>query len=179
MNNTLAPHPVSTPTVDPNFIIRNLRSWFYPHQIWWFLSLFIAIITISHLVTLLVHWRRKKRYSRSNSVEIIPLPVEDKERSIFRGLANVFRIVFFRTTVSIGGDSILNVAEICIICCYIAALLTWEFINSKNVTTGTKLDVKYWSDRAANIVATQLPLVIALTMKNNILSREIVPSFLD
>lgn len=44
---------------------------------------------------------------------------------------------------------------------------------AKNVTTGTKLDVKYWSDRAANIVATQLPFVIGLTMKNNIISCKI------
>lgn len=48
-----------------------------------------------------------------------------------------------------------------------------------NVTTGLKLDVAYWSDRAANIVATQLPLIVVLAGKNNLVSRKYLFLTLD
>lgn len=36
--------------------------------------------------------------------------------------------------------------------------------------TGFKVDPQYYADRAGNIAASQLPLIVALGMKNNLVS---------
>jgi hypothetical protein len=56
----------------------------------------------------------------------------------------------------------------------IEPLLNVYIESGRNVTTGVKLDVNYWSDRAADIVAIQLPLIVLLAGKNNIVSRAYV-----
>jgi ferric-chelate reductase len=72
---------------------------------------------------------------------------------------------------------------------YVLVLFTWEFINCKlhlftklisethpisgmNLTTGTKLEVSYWANRAGTLVAVQMPLIVALAGKNNLISCE-------
>ncbi|KAK7018473.1 Ferric/cupric reductase transmembrane component 1 [Favolaschia claudopus] len=52
---------------------------------------------------------------------------------------------------------------------YIAALFTWTFINSTN-TKGLRYDPKYWANRCGHIAGSQLPLMTALGMKNNLIS---------
>lgn len=37
-------------------------------------------------------------------------------------------------------------------------------------TTGVKYDPHYWANTAGNVAATQIPLIIALGMKNNVIS---------
>ncbi|ETW78224.1 ferric reductase [Heterobasidion irregulare TC 32-1] len=52
---------------------------------------------------------------------------------------------------------------------YITIMFTWTLINS-NSTTGVKYDPAYYANRAGNIASVQTVLVVALGMKNNVIS---------
>ncbi|KAJ6467480.1 ferric reductase NAD binding domain-containing protein [Mycena vulgaris] len=72
-------------------------------------------------------------------------------------LLNLVRNVVFRVTLSLGASYKLNVAELLPACAYIATLFIWALINILR-------------NRIGLIAATQIPLLIALGMKNNILT---------
>ncbi|EIM82002.1 iron reductase [Stereum hirsutum FP-91666 SS1] len=48
-------------------------------------------------------------------------------------------------------------------------MFTWTLINSGDID-GTKLDPQYWGNRAGILATLQTPLIVALAMKNNIIS---------
>ncbi|KAF8575567.1 hypothetical protein K439DRAFT_1398065 [Ramaria rubella] len=166
--------------VDPNRAIRIQRATEYPKQIWLLFASFIGLLTLFHIGALLLSWRHKRNaqsyralpneenfgneYARSSS------NTKASFRRIPSALATAFRIVAYRMPFPSGGGHTLNVAEITISVGYIIALFTWEFINCMNVTTGVQLDVSYWANRAGDIVATNLPLLVLLAGKNNIIS---------
>ena len=43
-------------------------------------------------------------------------------------------------------------------------------VTARN-TMGQNLDINYWSNRAGCIAASQMPLIVALAGKNNVISR--------
>ncbi|KAF8589882.1 hypothetical protein K439DRAFT_1404572 [Ramaria rubella] len=169
-------HPQAQAITDPNKEIRSSRAQDYPRQIWIFLATLIGILALFRLRELLVFWRRKRRGDPSHLCQI-------SDQSIFHGkpvnqitsvkvslnrvppaITNAFRIIMYRINLPIGMGSVLNGAEVTVISGYIIAIFTWEFINCELCY------VNYWSNRAANIVATQFPLIIALSGKNNLIS---------
>nr|VWP00534.1 Pre-mRNA-splicing ATP-dependent RNA helicase PRP28 (EC [Ganoderma boninense] len=84
-------------------------------------------------------------------------------RRIPSACASGFRIIFFRVQVPllVGAASI---AELFFVFGYIAAMLSLTFTNTK--------DLNYWfyQDRGAHLAACQLPFIVALAGKNNIIS---------
>ncbi|KAI0055076.1 hypothetical protein BV25DRAFT_1776059, partial [Artomyces pyxidatus] len=63
----------------------------------------------------------------------------------------------------------INVAELFLTAIYIVVLLTWTLVNTTDLE-GHKFDISYWSGRAGDIAAIQMPLIIALGMRNNIIA---------
>ena len=128
-------------TVDPNHDIRTQRADRYPKQIWFFLASFVGLITLFHLGTLFVFWQRKRHVrltiSRISEGEQPPNNEEPRStlnpkislRRISLAIINSFRILLYRTTVSIGGGNVLNGAEIGVTAGYVITLFTWEFID--------------------------------------------------
>ncbi|ETW84033.1 ferric reductase [Heterobasidion irregulare TC 32-1] len=57
----------------------------------------------------------------------------------------------------------MSLFEIFITLAYLAALLTWEFVHTNN------LDPDFWSNKAAHLAAIQVPLLPALSSKNNVI----------
>ena len=49
----------------------------------------------------------------------------------------------------------------------------WGVIDSLKVAAGKKLDLMYFINRTANIACSQLPLVVALGTKNNIVGSKL------
>lgn len=117
----------------------------YVKQLWLFLAAVIGLLTVINWSTrLLVCLRRRRTIllpsnekhetsSEKGSLEA-PSPGKTGRVSLRRlpvAFASFFRAVVFRTTVPIGPSSVMSVAELVFILGYVAALLTWMWINSK------------------------------------------------
>ncbi|KAK0473728.1 hypothetical protein IW261DRAFT_674687 [Armillaria novae-zelandiae] len=163
--NQLVDAIVAAQTVDPDRIIRIGRAAEYPKQVWYFIASFIALVSLCHCLSVVFTYTRtlkpaSKGIAPRGRISLLRLP---------RALVELFRVVAFRCTIPVGQSHSLNVAEVFLTAAYIAVVFTWSLINS-TATTGLKLDPKYWANTAGNIAASQLSLLVALGMKNNIFS---------
>ncbi|KAJ6478828.1 ferric reductase like transmembrane component-domain-containing protein [Mycena vitilis] len=145
--------------VNPDKTASHFRTYAYPKYVWYCLGSFIALVALCHLATTFTTWLRSKTHtSKSSTGPRFPLAI-----------LNLVRNVVFRITVSFGGSYALNLTELFVGCAYIALLFTWAMINTTNLE-GVRLSPQYYANRAGVIAATQFPLLIALGMKNNILT---------
>ncbi|KAK0439364.1 iron reductase [Armillaria borealis] len=163
--NQLLDAVVAAQTVDPDRVIRIGRAAEYPKQVWYFIASSVALVSLCHCLSLVYTYTRtlkpaSKGIAPRGRVSLLRLP---------HALVELFRIVSFRCTIPVGQSHSLNVAEVFLTAAYIAVVFTWSLINS-TATTGLKLDPKYWANTAGNIAASQLSLLVALGMKNNIFS---------
>lgn len=105
-------------------------------------------------------------------------------RRLPAALASAFRVVAFRIQVPIGLGA-ASFAELFFICAYIATMLSLTLTNCKSLRSfsaplcslepsalAEKLDYWFFEDRAAHLASCQLPFIIALAGKNNIISCE-------
>ena len=161
----------------------------YPKQVVYFIVSFIALISICHFLSMLYHFiirRRIHKWKRRTTVSLTRLPA---------AVADSFRALAFRWTVPVGSSHELNFVEIGLTLGYMAVLYTWAFVNSmlnlfplvRNVNShsilatsfrGIKVDPLLYADRAGAMAASQLPIMVALGSKNNLISCKL-NSFLD
>jgi ferric-chelate reductase len=163
--------------------IANQHNDEYAHQVWWLVAPFLFLIGVTHYGSIAL----RKFFPGEKK----PVDAETDGRvvhhaSSFRRLpltiANAYRVVAFRTPLTIGPFS-LNLAELALTITYIAGLYVWSFVNSMypgvsltrelmipiaTSLDGTKFERVYYQNRVANIACGQLPLVVALGTKNNI-----------
>lgn len=81
----------------------------------------------------------------------------------------LFRVLSFRWTIPISRSYTLNLAEVLLTGVYISVCLAWTLINTTS-KKGVKFDPRYYANIASNIACSQLPFVVALGMRNNIIS---------
>ncbi|KAJ3974707.1 ferric reductase NAD binding domain-containing protein [Lentinula raphanica] len=149
--------------------IRVERANEYPHEVWFFLASLIALVTVFRFLSFLfAKGLRRNRSSSLDSEKGTGHSNAANVRNLPLAMINLYRVIAFRFTLDFGSCS-LNLAEIILTMMYIAALFTWTFINTTNVSGG-KFDVSYWSNRAGALIASQIPLITALGTKNNIIS---------
>ena len=160
--------------------LQSARILAYPKQILYFIASFIALISLCHFFSVFYHFITRKRvheWKRRTTVSLTRLPA---------AVADSFRALAFRWTVPVGLSHELNFVEVGLTLAYMAVLYTWAFVNSmlylfplRNAyshsilatsLTGIKVDPQYYADRAGNIAASQLPIMVALGTKNNIIS---------
>jgi ferric-chelate reductase len=155
----------------------------YPILVWYCVAGFILLIPFWRIFYFLFRYTRTPPplsvYRTRGSISLRRLPA---------AVIHSFQALAFRWTISIGKSYTLNVAQCFVSAAYMATLFTWSLVNctlgSKiayvisaadkthiaTSTKGVKFDPVYWANTAGNIAATQLPLVVALGMKNNIIS---------
>ncbi|KAJ7767290.1 ferric reductase NAD binding domain-containing protein [Mycena metata] len=144
--------------VNPDKAPSQRRIAEYPLQIWYLLLSLLALVSICHFTARLLARKSVSAGTRGPS-RLTRLPL---------AVAHVFRTMAFRTTASFAGYT-LNLAEFFLGCGYIAVIFTWALINTTDLE-GHRFSPRYFADRSGLIVATQFPLLIALGMKNNIIS---------
>ncbi|KAI1796261.1 hypothetical protein LXA43DRAFT_1090336 [Ganoderma leucocontextum] len=110
------------------------------------------------------NWAIEKA-EKASSPELV-LPGRNSKaswRCVPAAIASGFRIVAFRVQVplGVGGASIV---ELFFIFGYIATMLSLTFTNTKG------LNYWFYQDRGAHLAACQLPFIVALAGKNNIIS---------
>ncbi|KAF7305670.1 FAD-binding FR-type domain-containing protein [Mycena chlorophos] len=139
------------PTLDQ--LLSNERFVQYPIDLWWCFAALIGVLTLVHWTTVILHALGLRR---------APRPV----RVVLHGV----RTVAFRVRVPYGFESeSINVAELLAACGYITAVFIWQFINTTDAE-GNAFSLRYWTNRAGHIATAQFPLIVALGMKNNIIS---------
>ncbi|RDX53967.1 hypothetical protein OH76DRAFT_1342942 [Lentinus brumalis] len=145
-------------------------------ELWLIISAILAFLLLVRLVRFILTSLFGRRLSHSpactpteksekNSLELV-LPGRTGRaswRRIPAALASGFRIVAFRAQVPLGIGS-ASIIELVFICGYIATMLSLTLTNTK--------DLQYWffEDRAAHLASCQLPFIVALAGKNNIIS---------
>ncbi|KLO10739.1 hypothetical protein SCHPADRAFT_942602 [Schizopora paradoxa] len=158
--------------------IRNGREALYPQEVWWMISCTIALLISLRAISWL--WNYRKIHSirqasptttPANDVELQTKPPNNVNPLMKAGLSvlSLTRILAFRFSYSIGYGSRISLAEALTPAAYLAALLTWELINTRDLS-GVEFSTKYWANRAGAMAASQLTFVVALAGKNNIIS---------
>lgn len=144
-------------------------------QLWIFLASVIAFFTILRVLRLILRFFLVSR--PANRVELVVSEKEDLESTsttvrrinspisrLYGAVATGFRIAAFRWSLPIGPGSVASISELTFIFIYIAANFLWLFLNTNN------LDRTFYQDRAVLLACCQLPLIIALAGKNNLIS---------
>ncbi|KAG8692592.1 hypothetical protein FRC09_011094, partial [Ceratobasidium sp. 395] len=166
-----------TPSVDPLRAYRLWQQLNYPIHLWWAVACLLALITLVRLLSLANAASTKRSGRRANeqpdTIEKSSIALENQSttgngRRAHRNLPSAVlafaQLVLFRARLPFHRLHHMNAAELILLVFYLAALFTWEFINSYN------LAVKYWANRAAHLATSQTPLIVALAGKNNIVS---------
>ncbi|KAF9478932.1 hypothetical protein BDN70DRAFT_932948 [Pholiota conissans] len=150
--------------VDPNKAIRIARFFSYPKQELYLLASFIFLVSLAHYLSLLHRYLSRNRphatRPTSNAIRWRRLPL---------AATDTLRAMAFRWTVPLGLGYTLNLAELGLTVGYIGVLFSWTFVNTTNLE-GMLVDPKYYANRAGTIAASQLPIMAALGMRNNLFS---------
>ncbi|XP_006463197.1 hypothetical protein AGABI2DRAFT_120020 [Agaricus bisporus var. bisporus H97] len=141
-------------------------------QIWYFLASFIFMISVINCIDIVFAYFRARRQRRRlaqtsstslslrGSIDLLRLPL---------ALTDTFRALSFRWTIPIGRSYSLNVMQVILTGIYIAALYSWSLINS-DLKPGQKAVPRDWANTTGRVAAVQLPLIVGLGMKNNLIS---------
>ncbi|KAF8998385.1 iron reductase [Cyathus striatus] len=154
---------------DPDRTRRVAHALTYFKEVWYFMACFIALVALGNWIGV-AYVNYRERQSRGPSIDVrnrrgsfayvrrFPLAVID-----------TLRALAFRWTIPLGKQYQINVMDVLASTAYISVIFTWSLINSTSLR-GVKYDPRYWGNVAGNIAASQLPLIAALGMKNNIIS---------
>ncbi|KAI0055998.1 hypothetical protein BV25DRAFT_1660362 [Artomyces pyxidatus] len=164
----LRPVLAGAASVPSDFILSQSRAIEYPKEVWYCLGSFIFLLMVGNIVSILSGLRRRRKavrkdaegQARSEALSLRRLPL---------AVVNAWRVVAFRSVVDLGQGYSVNLAEVFMTAGYIVVLFAWTLINTTNLE-GSRLDISYWAGRAGNIASVQLPLVVALGMRNNIIA---------
>lgn len=129
----------------------------------------------------------EKDVASESGASVVPKAISIRRLPL--AILNSYRSIAFRMTVPVGRNHVINFAEVLLMSAYIILLFSLTFLgcktilfhwnddtdacihtSGKNVTTGVVLDYNYWSNRAASIAVSQFTLIVALAMKNNVIS---------
>ena len=182
LNNTVSALAKGNPHLDS--LLLNARILAYPKQVLYLIASFIALISLCHFLSMVYNFVTRKRvhgWNKRTAVSLIRVPA---------ALLDSLRSLTFRWTIPVGPSHELNVAEVGLTLGYMAVLFTWTFVNSilyffmllkikltfnlATATTGQKVSPHYYADRAGTIAASQLPILAALGMRNNLISCKVI-----
>ncbi|TFY72984.1 hypothetical protein EVG20_g10 [Dentipellis fragilis] len=144
--------------------IKHRGEFEYPIQIWYFTLSALCLATVINVASIAWSWYRVHLRSARQSGDAPGLA--QRRFSIFRVPAAVLtasRIIAFRWQVPLGTSYTMSLFELFVTAIYMSALLIWEFVHTNN------LDPAFWSNKAAHMAAVQLPLLPALSAKNNVI----------
>ncbi|KZV61117.1 hypothetical protein PENSPDRAFT_759620 [Peniophora sp. CONT] len=150
-------HPVS---------VSAIRNKTYPTEFWYCVLVLLAIICLGRVAGFIGSWRRR-RHAQALKTRDVENRGTVARRSGWTRLptaaVNAWRVVAFRSEIAFGPYYSINLAEGFITLAYLAALFTWSLINT---TINGQMQ---YGGRTGAIAAAQLPLIVALGMRNNII----------
>ncbi|KXN81188.1 Ferric/cupric reductase transmembrane component 1 [Leucoagaricus sp. SymC.cos] len=166
---------ISSQTADPDRTLRVQHAETYPLEVWYFLACLIFLASFINFTGIALGYyrdRRQRRRFRRTSNEGPEPPLRSDSIDWLRlplAVGDTFRALSFRWTVPVGRSYTINFVEVLLTAVYIAICLAWSLINTTS-TKGVKFDPHYYANITGNIASIQFPLIVALGMKNNIIS---------
>ncbi|KAI0091940.1 ferric reductase NAD binding domain-containing protein [Irpex rosettiformis] len=160
-------------------LLKAMQQRKYVKDLWILLGSVIAFLTVIRTLRLLHSFTFSAKRSAARADPSTPSTASEKVdpealnknhsgkvslRRLPAALASAFKVVAFRRTIPVGPGSNMNVTESLFVFGYIAIMLVLCFIDTED------LNKFFWEDRAAHLASCQLPLIVALAGKNNILS---------
>jgi hypothetical protein len=114
---------------------RKAHALEYPRNAWIVVGSIIAFVAVCHWIGLLWTYTFARRHAtNADQSPTSRRPIAINWLRLPLALTNVFRVVAFRWTISIGNDLTLNVMEIFLACAYAAIVCTWAFVNCEHDT---------------------------------------------
>ncbi|KDQ21126.1 hypothetical protein BOTBODRAFT_183772 [Botryobasidium botryosum FD-172 SS1] len=171
-------------TMSPDRIYRIWQTEEYPKELWWMLSAVLGIFTIVHSYALLSTWLRTRNLLRQNAAKTgagtrniiifnekkggeFIAPGRNGKVSLRRlplSALSALRIALFRWSIPLAAVHRMCLSEMVFNLAYIGALLAWCFTHSPQMAPA------YWANRAGDLTTSQIPLIVALAGKNNLIS---------
>ncbi|KAI0068676.1 hypothetical protein BV25DRAFT_1910436 [Artomyces pyxidatus] len=135
----------------------------YPKQVWYLTLSALAVATLVNLSSIAWAFYRVHVRGRDSSTTTAPQTRRFSIWNIPAAILTGMRIVALRWNIRLGRTYTMSLMEVFVTLIYLSALLIWEFVHTNN------LDPDFWSNKAAHIAAAQLPLLPALSSKNNVI----------
>ncbi|TFY75252.1 hypothetical protein EWM64_g8760 [Hericium alpestre] len=155
---------------NPDRKIRSYRTEEYPKQVWYFVACFIFLVGVCNLVSRVIPYLRKRAIARTDvEGEQAPPSGAISYRRAPVAVVNAFRMVAFRSVIPLGFGFSVNLAELFVSAAYMTIISAWSLAYTTN-SAGRRFDPGYYANRAGDIATAQLPLLVALAMKNNPIS---------
>ncbi|THH33660.1 hypothetical protein EUX98_g541 [Antrodiella citrinella] len=152
--------------------VKAAQQEIYVRDLWILLGSILAFLTIIRFTRLAIRFAFPPTPpSQTNSFD--KSPIEKVEpgcngrpswRRLPGAVASAFRIVAFRIHIPIGPGSTATISQLTFIFGYITTIFVLLFIHTHD------LEGYWYEDRAAHYASSQLPLIVALAGKNNIIS---------
>lgn len=112
----------------------------YAKQVWWLVAPLLFLIGVTNYGSIALRKlfpRRKGPADVEADGRVVRHPASIRRLPLT--IANIYRVLAFRTTLTIGPLS-LNLAEVALTIVYIVALFVWTFINSGSCSTLSYID---------------------------------------
>lgn len=170
-------------------LIRDQKQHEKVVQLWTFLGCVLGFLTLINVLCTLRPYLRKRssvapaqRGTGADKEKLASGPTPSVWSRSIAALATTYRVIAFRHFLPIGFGTHMLFSETVFICIYMASLLIWLLVDSMSVsryyvvlqltknTLARDLTVMFYEDRAAHLASCQLPLIVALAGKNNIVS---------
>ena len=161
------------------------RTRIYPTYFWYCILVFLAILCVGRITSSLSAWRRRRHAHALNAHDVEHRGAVARRSGWSRipaAALNAWRVVAFRSDIAFGPYYSINLAEGFVTLMYLAALFTWSFINSAlgalvfthfaHIITARVNGILQFGARTGTISAAQIPLIVALGMRNNIIGCE-------
>jgi ferric-chelate reductase len=122
--------------MDPSALRRVYMNGEYPKEMWYFTGSFIFVVALCQWTA----WGLERALVSPNATSVAA-PDQEKvldkpllasrtpTRRALSAIVNCFRIIAFRSTISLGKYFSINLAEVAITAMYIVALFVWSFVN--------------------------------------------------
>ncbi|KAH8116762.1 ferric reductase NAD binding domain-containing protein [Phellopilus nigrolimitatus] len=170
----------SSSQLQTRIVGRGIRR--FPRWVWYLLLAFIALLSLVRLISSLrvSCLRRRMRRAEGGKLSTIKDMEEQRARPLLRtslqwrisqALLSFSRVLAFRTTVRVPIFGRYNVSEIVVTAVYLFVTLLWTHLQVEDQHPQTFYRfILLWSDRTGIIAASQIPFVVALAGKTNIIS---------
>ncbi|KAI0782612.1 ferric reductase NAD binding domain-containing protein [Abortiporus biennis] len=139
----------------------------YPRNIWVVVLCVLGVVIVYNIIYTLWAWRRRSTSSQRSQLFTSSSQGQSHKTSGFTripaAILTASRIFSFRLRIPLVNMTFL---EIFLTLGYIVLLVSYCFVNTQG------LDARFWSNRSGAIAAAQIPLIIALSSKNNAIGCE-------
>ncbi|GLB33682.1 putative FAD-binding domain containing protein [Lyophyllum shimeji] len=149
---------------------RDKRQAEYAKELWYLIACIIAFLLCIRALRFLYSRIATRRPVANIKEKSDPEDGHSSSRTTISfsrlplAVSTLFRIVAFRWTVAIGSHNLASLSEVTFILGYMIAVFSWLLVDTRD------LQSYMYQDRAAHLASAQLPLVVSLAGKNNIIS---------